>query len=198
LENSSHKGNIELWFVSPIYYEDNILSDCEIKNLLADCYEIKKTIPSNHKRWRSELYTSFKNHNATKDPKFKPLLDKITNSVNAFARSLGSDYNYTSHEGWINISDSNHYQEFHYHTNSIFSVIYYLQAPEGSGKTIFRSPLQPDMMPLKNTTINLLNLENCEYPAVTNRLVIFRSHLEHMVEKGTNVEDRISLAFNFV
>jgi uncharacterized protein (TIGR02466 family) len=192
------KNNIELWFSTTIYYQDNILSICEIENLQNDCYEIKKTIPSNHKSWRSELYTSFKNHNATKDPKFKPLLDKITNSVNAFARSLGSDYNYTSREGWINISDSTHYQEYHYHPSSIFSAIYYLKAPEGSGVTIFRSPLQPDMMPLKNTTFNLLNLDSCEYPAVTNRLVIFRSYLEHMVEKGTNIEDRISLSFNFI
>jgi len=193
------KNNIELWFPTTIYYQDNILSICELENLQNVCYEIKKTVPSNHKEWQCELYTSFKNHNVTEDLKFKPLLDKITNSVNTFAKSLGSDGEYISQDGWINIYDSTHYQEYHHHPSSIFSAIYYLKAPKGSGDTIFRSPLVPDMMPLKNIlNFNDLTYQTCRYPATTNRLIIFRSYLEHMVQKGTNKEDRISLSFNFV
>jgi hypothetical protein len=54
------------------------------------------------------------------------------------------------------------------------------------------------MMPLKKLDTNLLSLENCTYSAVDNRLIIFRSYLEHMVARGTNTEDRISLSFNFI
>jgi uncharacterized protein (TIGR02466 family) len=192
------KGTIETWFPTSMYYEDNILSDDEVKNLIEYCYKIKNTIPSNHAQWRCDVYTSYENHNAVYDTKFKNLLDKITNHVNNFAQALGSKAEYTSDAGWVNIYDATHYQEYHYHIGYIFSAIYYLQAPNGSGKTTFRSPLEPDMMPLKDaTTNNPLNLAHCTYPAKTNRLVIFRSYLEHMVEKGTNTEDRISLAFNF-
>jgi uncharacterized protein (TIGR02466 family) len=169
-----------------------------MKNLLINCYEVKKTVPSNHKQWECELYTSYLNHNVAKDLKFKPLVDKITNSVNTFAKTLGSDYNYACQNGWINICDSTHYQEYHHHPNSIFSVVYYLKTPEGSGNTVFRSPLEPDMLPLKNlSNDNELTYKTCKYRAVTNRAVIFRSYLEHMVQKGTNTEDRISLSFNF-
>jgi len=188
----------ELWFPTPIYYKDNILCERDRKKLIDRCYEIKKSIPSNHEKWKCKLYTSFQNHNAINDPEFKTLLEEIKNNVNNFAKELGSNYEYDSSEGWINIYDATQYQEYHYHDSSIFSVIYYLSAPEGSGGTIFRSPLEPDMLPLKNVTENNnLNYKVCRYPATTNRLVIFRSYLEHMVEQGTNTEDRISLSFNF-
>jgi hypothetical protein len=55
-------------------------------------------------------------------------------------------------------------------------------------------------MPIKNTINekdNALTLQTCEYQAIKNRLIIFRSNLQHMVQQGTNQSDRISLSFNF-
>ena len=193
-------SKIELWFPTSIYYADDILDENEINALIDASYNIKNNIKNGNKDWRCNVYTTFQNHDVTKDNKFSNLISKISLHVNEFAKCFGSDYEYKCGEGWINIYNKNQYQEFHYHPGYTFSAVYYLSAPEGSGKLVFNSPLLPDMMPIKNITNekdNALTLPICEYQAIKNRLIIFRSNLEHMVQQGTNQSDRISLAFNF-
>lgn len=196
--SEEHKG-IHLWFPTAIYYEDGIVSFEERKKLISRCYEIKNTVTSNHESWDCDVYTSYQKHNLMNDTLFKPLINKITDSVYIFAQSFTSNYRYTCSESWININRAKHYQEYHYHPDATFSAIYYLSAPEGSGNTVFRSPLEPDMLSIKNLSseLNYLSNRSCIYPATTDRLIIFRSYLEHMVKQGTNTEDRISLSFNF-
>lgn len=192
--------NIELWFPTPIYYADDILDENEINTLVNRSYDIKNNIKNGKGIWQCDVYTTFQTYDVTKDNEFSNLISKISLHVNEFAKSFGSNYEYRCAEGWINIYDKNQYQEFHYHLGSTFSVVYYLSTPEGSGKLIFNNPLLPNMMPIKNITPNKDNtliLESCEYKAIKNRLIIFRSNLQHMVQQGTNQSDRISLAFNF-
>jgi uncharacterized protein (TIGR02466 family) len=192
--------NIDLWFPTPIYYADDILDENEINALINRSYDIKNNVKNGKEAWRCDVYTTFQTYDVTKDNEFSNLISKISLHVNEFAKSFGSNYKYKCDEGWINIYDNNQYQEFHYHPGYTFSAVYYLSAPEGSGKLIFNSPLHPDMMPIKNITDeknNHMALEACEYKAIKNRLIIFRSNVQHMVQRGTNQSDRISLSFNF-
>jgi uncharacterized protein (TIGR02466 family) len=191
--------NIELWFPTSIYYSDNILDKNEINFLMAKINNIKNNTENSKTDWRCNVYTTFEKYNLIGDNDFLNLISKINFHINNFAKSFGSKFEYTCSQGWFNTYNKNQYQEFHYHPGYTFSAVYYLSAPEGSGKIAFNSPLLPDMMPIKNIINekeNALALQVCEYPAIENRLIIFRSNLQHMVTQGTNESDRISLAFN--
>lgn len=189
----------ELWFPTPIYYADNILTQHEINTIKNRCLEIRQTVPENKTQWNCILYTSFEQYNIKDDPVFNPLIDQANYHVNEFKKEFQSSFEYVCDHGWINIYNKDAYQEYHYHNDVTFSSVYYVSAPEGSGPTIFNSPLEPDMRRVKETPIkNNLTFTHCIYPAIENRLLIFRGNLQHMVKQGTNKEDRISVAMNFL
>jgi uncharacterized protein (TIGR02466 family) len=76
--------------------------------------------------------------------------------------------------------------------------VYYISAPEGSGKIVFEDPREPDMLPIKNIpSRNDLSYVKVGYEACEGTLLIFRSYLRHMVSLNLNTTPRISVAFNF-
>lgn len=191
-------ATIENWFPTPIYIQDDLISVDEVNFLINYCYLIKEKIKSGGVKWNCDLYNTFDTYDLKKDEKFSNLINKVTAEVNEFKKIYTSNYNYLCNEAWINIYNKNQYQEFHYHPGMTFSAVYYLSAPEGSGNIVFNNPLHPDMLPVKNMDSDTIyNYVNCSYPAKENRLIIFRSFLQHMVAKGNNDKDRISIAFNF-
>jgi uncharacterized protein (TIGR02466 family) len=98
----------------------------------------------------------------------------------------------------MNISKAGDYQEFHTHNANVFSAVYYVSAPEGSGRILFEDPKEPDMFPLKSIQKkNQLSYTRINYTPTPGLLLIFRSYLRHCVEPGTNTEPRISIALNF-
>ena len=190
---------LSLWFPTAIYTEENVLSKEELESLFKRSEEIKNTIPSGGKHWHCKIYTTFRtNHKLLDDPIFKPLIEKVTQHVNSFAKEFGSTHQYKAHEAFLNIYDSSSYQEYHYHTASTFSVVYYLKVPKGSGHFIFNDPKGPDMLEVKDIVEETtLNQNTISIEPVENSLIMFRSYLGHMVSQGTNNDDRISIAFNF-
>ena len=99
---------------------------------------------------------------------------------------------------WGQVYNEGDYQEYHYHPASYFSAVFFFTNPENSGNLVFRSPLEPDMLPLKNGQMNDFSWRNCFYNPPAASLIIFRSSLMHMVERCKNKTPRITGAFNFV
>jgi uncharacterized protein (TIGR02466 family) len=193
-------GSIELCFPTPIYYADNIISGDEINKLKSKCKEVKTICPGSKKdMWGKYVYTTIDMYDPLRDDAFLELNKKVTEHANEFAKFYTSEHNYTPSESWINIYNKDAYQEFHYHLTFTFSAVYFLSAPEGSGDLIINNPLSPDMLPPKNIKdyTNVCAMTEISYKAIENRLIIFRSNLQHRVCQGTNTEDRISLAYNF-
>jgi len=191
-------ANIELWFPTPIYFKDNILTKNEINQLEQEVIKTKNNYESNHGQWFCNVYTSYEKQNIVTVTEYDIIKNKVTDCVNEFVQVYGSAHKYECNNGWINIYSKYNFQEFHYHHGHTFSAVYFLKAPEGSGSLIFNNPNEPDMLPIKNISIkNNMNYAFCEYQAVENRLIIFRASLQHMVKQGTNKTDRITLSFNF-
>tara|TARA_R110000868_G_scaffold173966_2_gene410406 strand:+ start:45 stop:626 length:582 start_codon:yes stop_codon:yes gene_type:complete len=191
-------SKIEIWFPTCIYIEDNLLSNDEKENLINKCYEIKKNTNKGGNHWISNVYNTQGTYNISEDINFKLLKNKITDHVNAFAKLFETTNIYSTNDGWLNVYKKTDYQESHFHSGSIFSVVYFLSAPKGSGNILFNSPNPPDMLPIENIKKNTyINSGVVSYEAIENRLMIFRSSLIHSVLNGTNKTDRISLAFNF-
>ena len=192
-------GNIETWFPCSIYYENNLFSSEQNQNWGEHCLHLEKTLESGGEHWQGNTFTSLEKYDLRTDSLFLPLITEISKHVHNFAREMGSNGEYTCQSSWFNINRKGTFQEYHTHSCSIFSCIYYVQTPQGSGGVIFKDPKEPDMLPVKDIPVrNGLSYQTTKYGAEQGKLLIFRSYLEHFVEPGINEEPRISIALNFV
>ena len=191
-------SNINLWFPTAIYNEENLISLEDNAKLLKHCTMVNHSNPSGGLDWHGGTYTTHGSYELSKDAEAKQIIDIITDRVHKVAEAHGCIGKYNNFSTWMNSSATGNWQEFHSHPNSIFSAVYYVSAPIGSGNIIFEDPREPDMFPLKNIKDrNTLSHTRIPYSAQTRRLIIFRSYLRHMVEPGSNTEKRISIALNF-
>lgn len=187
-----------MWFPVSIYRKDNLLAEDYNEKLKKHCNEIRARVPTGGSDWYGGTYNTHGTHDVNKDSKFAELLELITHHVNEFAKQHNSTATYKPYYAWVNMSEKGAWQEFHTHNDAIFSAVYYIAAPEGSGKIVFEDPKEPDMLPLKGILEkNVLSYTRISYGATEGTLLIFRSYLRHMVEPGTFEGTRISLAVNF-
>jgi uncharacterized protein (TIGR02466 family) len=189
---------VEMWFPVAIYSADDIISQ-EQNNALRDhCIAIQNKTPSGGAEWLGGTYNTHQTHDLNNDAVFQPLLESISEHVHQFAKMHNCSGVYTNNYAWMNISKAGDWQEFHTHNANIFSAVYYVSAPEGSGRILFEDPKEPDMFPLKSIQgKNQLSYSRIHYTPESGKLLIFRSYLRHLVESGTNTEPRISIALNF-
>jgi uncharacterized protein (TIGR02466 family) len=188
---------IDLWFPVTIANIEEILSKKENDILIKEILKIKKDKDKGGSNWISDVYNTHFTFDLRTSNQFKLLCNKVTDHVNVFAKRLGSDYEYKINSSWFNYYNKKDYQEYHEHSKSIFSAVYFFKTPKESGNIVFKDPKEPDMFPLENIKYNDLSFQQCEYQPIERRLIIFRSYLSHMVRPGNNKEPRITAAFNF-
>lgn len=189
---------VEMWFPVPIYSAENIITAEQNDKLRAHCLKVQSNTPTGGTEWIGGTYNTHQTHDLHNDVEFQPLLDSVAFHVQQFAKMHGSEADYTNNYSWLNISKAGDWQEFHTHNANIFSAVYYVNAPEGSGRILFEDPKEPDMFPVKNIREkNQLSYTRIHYTPKSGLLLIFRSYLRHLVEPGTNADPRISIALNF-
>ena len=191
-------AKLEHWFPTVIYTQENLFQKTDNDYWEKICHEISNETESGGENWLGGTYTSLNKCNIENDSRFSNLLNAVSDHVHELARLHNSTGIYECKTAWFNINKAGTFQEYHHHSNSIFSAIYYVTAPEGSGSVVFEDPREPEMMPVKEVSpLNSLTYVTARYKPVAGNLVIFRSHLRHLVEPGTNTEPRISIALNF-
>jgi uncharacterized protein (TIGR02466 family) len=197
--NSDNKPyEAHFWFPTTIYVAENVLSEEENQQIIDRVYQIKESTPKGGENWQCNMYNTLGTYNFVNDHTFEKLISETNSHVFEFVRLLGSAEKYLPVEIWANVSEKNAFQEYHAHSLSTFSAVYYASVPENSGKIWFESPLEPDMLPVKNiTNYNPLSFRNAYYTPKKGTLMIFRSYLKHMVEVNNSDSDRISIAFNY-
>lgn len=101
---------------------------------------------------------------------------------------------------WFNISDTRQSMHIeHVHTD-VFSGVFYLQAPEGSGKLVIQNPAINKMWdgcalaPEKNE----FTAESIRIEPVEGNIILFPSYIPHAVETNNHDEERISISFNII
>jgi hypothetical protein len=98
-------------------------------------------------------------------------------------------------QSWSNYTEPGQWHHKHAHPNSFISGVFYPQADRLVDKIYFyksgyeRIKLQPD-------TWNHWNSESWWYEVGAGDLILFPSHLEHMVQTKVGDETRVSIAFN--
>lgn len=186
-------------FPSCIYLEQNVLEIEERKKLFDKISKLSRENKYINEGWKSNVNNSHHGSgkfNIHQDKDFTILKNIVKSHVNNFALFLESNHEYNCDYSWFNVYEEISYQEFHIHTNSIFSAVYFLSVPDKCSPLIFeKSDL--DMFPLKNIeNYNYLNSQSYSHYPIENSLIIFRSNLRHMVPIGNN-KNRITLSYNF-
>ena len=191
--------------IHPIFVE--IISTCVLtqhsdKNdyFYKKVLELKKN-SSNiiSQNWRCDTFSTERIYDLSSDNTFRNILPDIKLLVTAFASEHGVDNCEPILKGaWINLAPPGEYQEYHIHTNSHISVVYYIKTPKNCGDLVFRSHgADKDMCEMPSSRLTIANSQTYQVSPEESKIVIFKSNLSHMVEKNKSTEDRVSIALNF-
>jgi len=125
----------------------------------------------------------------------KDLNKKIIDYFNKVVCTSNSIIPYIT-QSWINYTETNQFHQRHSHFNSYVSGVFYIDAQKEVDSIIFYKPHTDETTKLNVTKYNPFNSTSCLFPVQTGDVILFRSSLEHAVEKTKGTATRISLSFN--
>ena len=98
-------------------------------------------------------------------------------------------------QSWANYTQKGQWHHKHDHPNSFISGVFYVQAQKDIDRIFFyKNGYQQIKLPTDN--YNLYNSESWWLGVETGQLILFPSHLTHMVQTVQTDETRISISFN--
>ena len=204
---------IEHWFPIYIGYA-HIPFHKEIEKELTElCLERKKSAKEDYEKFRKEKketipgsptrewygYQQNTSYQILKDQKFSRLHNWIDVQVKEVAESVSLSKEIYCAQGWFNSYEKYDYTEYHNHSPSIFSCVYFLNCEEETGAKL--------LIKNNNDSGGLANI--CKTPALTpvvsfmyhnpfpGKLVIFPSYLDHAVQQKNTDNLRMTLAYNY-
>ena len=101
---------------------------------------------------------------------------------------------------WLNVNDSRQCMNSEHVHGDVFSGVFYLKTPEGSGKL---SLFNPGINRMWNgcelaRQKNQFTGESIRIEPVEGNIILFPSYLPHSVETNDHDEERISISFNLI
>lgn len=133
-----------------------------------------------------------------KSRKLSRLRDFCTASANDYLRKVydpKTDVELYITQSWANWTANGQAHHKHSHPNSIISGVLYIAANQETDRIYFYKSTFPRIK-MAPANWNHYNSESWWFSVATNKLILFPSTLEHMVETKAGDEIRISLAFN--
>lgn len=200
---NSHTDNgkfyqVSSWFPTAIYVAPDIVTDDQNSFILDKVMKLADRVPRGGGAWKCNMYNTCGTYDFYKDNDLSFLFSSIQHHIDEYVKLHGSNYKYTCQEAWANVSYPNSYQEYHTHADRTISAVYYAAVPENSGRIIFESPTEPDMLPIKNiANYNYWSNKIAYFTPEPKTLLIFRSYLRHMVELNHSDLPRVTIAMNF-
>ena len=181
-------------FPEPLYFSnlERVLTQKELKIL--NEHE-KKTYKNAGNTTSNDNYVL--EHKALKNLK-KDLHTKI---MDYFDKVICTDDPITPYitQSWINYTKRDQDHHRHSHPNSLVSGIFYINADKKvDSVTFYKGYLDHTKLNIKLdiTKYNTFNSSSCTFPVETGNILLFRSSLEHAVNKKKGNNIRISLSFN--
>tara|TARA_R100000030_G_scaffold66814_1_gene50878 strand:+ start:379 stop:996 length:618 start_codon:yes stop_codon:yes gene_type:complete len=103
-------------------------------------------------------------------------------------------------EAWLNVNDSRQCMNNEHIHGEVFSGVFYLQAPEGSGKLSIVNPGINRMWKGGGllSQKNQFTGESIRIEPIEGNIILFPSYLPHSVETNDHDEERISISFNII
>jgi len=206
--NSVAKGDwfnyhhVQQVFPTALYARQSLMDAEENDALIKKVMELRGIFnEGNINSWMSGVYSPdncFHIADLNNYLEFQPLIERVKACVEEFALEYGSEAEYNCYDGWYNVYQSGKYQEFHTHSHSIFSAVYFAQIPKGSPGIYFKRPQSDCMLPPKNMVRpSPFQQRNLIAPPEERAVIVFRSNIEHSVPPAIFDGERITIALNF-
>lgn len=149
-------------------------------------------------------------HSATnlqKKPEYGPLLTEIDSTLGRMSKELryAKDQVLKITTMWSIINPPGNGNRAHVHPNSLWSGVYYVQAPEGAGQIEFVDPRTVLIMNQPKYETKKKRPRDCwtkvNFKPIPGRMIIFPAWLYHSVDTNMSKEkgraaDRIIVSFN--
>lgn len=195
-EDNYKKLSLHSWFPTVIGVVDCPFYD-EVKETFCGVYDIKDDVD------RGMIWTPLHNE---KDVWVIEKFNKwVTKNVNEYAKFHKHVTPFECTESWIIDYQSNTHNPWHKHNGSVYSTVFFLLSDPKDSPTSFRSPEYGDMKNASGVTsdvagetrfYNTVSAPTCNYAPIPGRLLIFRSHTEHMADLKTT-KKRVIISQNF-
>lgn len=139
---------------------------------------------------------------------FKNLKSQIVDHVNNYLYNvleINDSFQYYFTDSWfIKTEPQGESKFFHFHSNSLFSGVFYINAPPDCGNLMFSKNSTGSGsgeyvnidIPYKN--YNVFNSSNYSLFPETGKILIFPSYINHRILANKLNEDRYSFAFNIL
>ena len=202
--------SVESWF--PTLIAKTKLNEFSSANSLLSkrAYQLKEELGGQvDTHWNCDTFNTLKVEESEyfKNDEVDPVINNLVNhavaAVHEYAKLFDADlenFNVRCREFWFNIAEPGNYQEYHSHPNMHFSAVYYVDTPPKSGNIVFRN-IEQIVDSYTIPTVPVLTkpaaFKSCSYQPEPMLLLVFKSNLQHMVEKNFSNKDRISIAMNF-
>jgi uncharacterized protein (TIGR02466 family) len=99
---------------------------------------------------------------------------------------------------WLNINDTRQCMNSEHVHGDVFSGVFYIKAPEESGKLVLQNPAINRMWNgcALTSQKNQFTGESIRIEPVEGNIILFPSYLPHSVETNNHDDERISISFN--
>lgn len=132
---------------------------------------------------------------------FRPLFEYICQ----LGMKAVSDLNFVECDvaltsAWLNINDSRQCMNSEHIHGDVFSGVFYLSAPEESGKLVLQNPAINRMWSgcALASQKNEFTGESIRIEPIEGNIILFPSYLPHSVETNNHDEERIAISFNLI
>jgi uncharacterized protein (TIGR02466 family) len=190
-------GNLQMWFPKMIFQADNVLNLDYLSHLKI---VTEKIIDQQGLRTGAlNVESTHQTDNLIHYPEFKILIDEIIERVKAFGESMGfcsssQMKNLKIANMWANRSAVGDFNFPHVHPHSVFSGVFYIEAPTDSTITFYDNVYNMGPDPKE---FNTFSYRHTRYLCAKNSLLLFKSDLLHGNEKQP-AGNKIAISFNIV
>ncbi len=174
-----------LWplFAKPIFKRPVDVSDVDLSSI---------KWAKNYNNWISE------SQNVLGQPEFAALAERVYDGICEYFYGVMQAKNnieiYIT-ESWFNKTEKGQSHHRHWHPNSLYSGIVYIDSEGETGRTRFITS-QFDTVEYGVAESNLYNSRSWNIDAQVGSMLIFPSGVEHLVEEYNGTRPRITLSFN--
>jgi len=182
-------------FPTPIYETDY---KGDLSPYIDKCMKLKDKIKCGGDGWLEKPYNTHQTHNLFKDKDFKNLISFFNKHAKIFIKEIGiKEVSIKKGNAWFNVYNKGDSQEFHNHNFDTISGIFYLKSSDKDANTIFKSPLT-QLPSDKFNENNFYTWKSYKSYPIQGKLILFRSNVEHGVEKQKVNSNRITIGINYV
>jgi uncharacterized protein (TIGR02466 family) len=196
-----------LYFPTMVYQYDVGSSEHLNQTLLDLTYAERERGIAVNKSNTAELGSWHSNTNLHKDPAYGPIMTEVDAALSRISEELNyaKDQVLRVTSMWSIINPPGNGNRAHVHPNSLWSGVYYVQAPESAGKIEFIDPRTVIIMNQAKYETKKKRPRECwtkvNYKPVPGRMVIFPAWLYHGVDTNMSKEkgragDRVIISFN--